>query len=164
MQSVKVSSISFILAKLLKKGDANEALLAGLLHNIGALPILSFADRLPENSYQPGDIDLCIEELSGQFGSVILEQWEFPENLKAIPLASSDWYSNTSGQLSLTDIVILAKYHYLLGAGDSKKLPMIDHLPAYRKLGNQPLTPEMSLQILHDAKQQVSDAMSFFSG
>jgi HD-like signal output (HDOD) protein len=163
LQSVKVSSISFILAKLTKKTDANEALLAGLLHNIGVLPILSFADSLPKDSYLPSDIELCIDEVYGQIGAIILEEWEFPESLKQIPLLSADWQTDTAEKFNLNDIIILAKYHFLLDTPGRKNLPQIDTLPSYRKLENEPLTPEMSLQLLHDARQQVADAMKFFS-
>jgi len=162
-QGIKVSSIAHTLAKLTKKVDPDEALLGGLLHNIGALPILTFADSLPEDAYQPDDVELCIREIQGQIGSLILEQWEFPANLQSIPLQSSDWYSSTSEKINLNDIVILAKYHYYLSSPGSVELPKIDELPAYRKLGDEPLTPEMSLQILQDAKQQVAETMGFFS-
>jgi HD-like signal output (HDOD) protein len=162
-QSIKVSSIAYTLAKLVKKADSDDALLAGLLHNIGVLPILTFADNLPEGAYQTADIDLCINEIQGQIGSIILEQWEFPDNLKQIPLQSSNWFTSTTENLNLADIVLLAKYHYFLASPGSTELPLIDTLPAYQKLGNQSLTPEMSLQILQDAKQQVAETMSFFS-
>jgi HD-like signal output (HDOD) protein len=163
IQSVKVSSISFTLAKLIKQGDANEALLAGLLHNIGALPILTFAGSLPDDAYQLEDVELCMNEFQGRIGTIILEQWEFPDNLKQIPLQTSDWFADTSESLSLSDIVLLAKYHYYLDTPGSGKLPLIDTLPSYKKLGEQPLTPKMSLQILHEARQQVADTMKFFS-
>jgi HD-like signal output (HDOD) protein len=162
-QSIKVSSIAYTLATLTKKVDSDETLLGGLLHNIGALPILTFADSLPVDAYQPGDVELCINEIQGQIGSLILEQWEFPANLQAIPLQSSDWYANTSEKLSLNDIVILARYHYYLSSPGGVTLPKIDELPAYQKLGDEPLTPEMSLQILQDAKQQVAETLGFFS-
>ena len=138
-------------------------MLAGLLHNIGVLPILSFADSLPKDSYQPSDIELCIDEVYGQIGAIILEEWEFPESLKQIPLLSADWQTDTAEKFNLNDIIILAKYHYLLDTPGRKNLPQIDTLPSYRKLENEPLTPEMSLQLLHDARQQVADAMKFFS-
>jgi HD-like signal output (HDOD) protein len=163
MQSVKVSSLSYTLCKLVSKADPNEALLAGLLHNVGVLPILSFANNLPENSYQAVDIEHCMNEFQGQIGSIILDEWDFPAALRTVPLESSDWYANTADKIDLTDIVILAKYHYFLNAPSLNTLPFIDSLPAYQKLGDQTLTPEMSLQILHDAKQQVADAMRFFS-
>ncbi|ESS73377.1 putative signal transduction protein [Methyloglobulus morosus KoM1] len=161
-QSIKVSSMAYTLAKLTKKADSDEALLAGLLHNIGVLPILTFADSLSEDTYQPNDISLCINEVQGQIGSIILEQWEFPENLRKIPLQSSDWFANTGENLNLNDIVLLAKYHCFLGTPGAD-LPTIASMPAYQKLGDQTLTPEMSLQILHDAKQQVADTINFFS-
>jgi len=35
-------------------------------------------------------------------------------------------------------------------------------LPAYHKLGEAELTPDLSLQALHDAKQQIAEALNFF--
>lgn len=163
LQSIKVSSISYTLAQLTQKADPDEALLAGLLHNIGVLPILTFADSLPEGTYQPADIDLCINEIYGQIGSIILEKWEFPNSLRKIPLQSTNWFTSTTEDLSLNDIVLLAKYHTLLASPGKTELPLLITLPAFQKLENQPLTPEMSLQILQDAKQQIAEAMNFFS-
>jgi HD-like signal output (HDOD) protein len=163
LQSINVSSISYTLAQLTKKVDPDEALLAGLLHNIGVLPILTFADSLPTDTYQPADIDLCISEIQGQLGSIILERWGFPDKLKQIPLQSASWFESTPGDINLTDIVILAKYHNLVASADNVARPLIDTLPAFQKLGNQSLSPEMSLQILYDAKQQIAETMLFFS-
>jgi len=163
LQSIKVSSISHTLAQLTQTVDPDEALLAGLLHNIGILPILTFADSLPESTYQAADIELCINEIHGQIGSIILEKWEFPNNLKQIPLQSTNWFTSTSENLNLNDIVLLAKYHALLTSPGKTNLPLLIALPAFQKLENQPLTPEMSLQILHDAKQQIAETMNFFS-
>ncbi|TAK60748.1 HDOD domain-containing protein, partial [Methylobacter sp.] len=163
LQSIKISSISYTLAQLTQKVDPDEALLAGLLHNIGVLPILTFADSLPEDTYNSEDIDLCISKVHGQIGSIILEKWGFPDNLKQIPLLSTDWFTNTTENISLNDIVLLAKYHNVLASPGNTKLPLLVSLPAFQKLGNQHLTAEMSLQILDDAKQQIAETMNFFS-
>ncbi len=162
LQSIKVSSISHTLAQLTQKTDPDEALLAGLLHNIGALPILIFADSFPEGTYQATDIDFCINEIQGQIGSIILNAWEFPDKLKQIPLQSANWFTSTTEELSLNDIVLLAKYHNLLASPGKTDLPLLITLPAFQKLEHQPLTPEMSLQILYDAKQQTAETMNFF--
>ncbi|MDO9271109.1 MAG: HDOD domain-containing protein [Methylobacter sp.] len=163
LQSIKVSSISHTLAQLTQKVDPDEALLAGLLHNIGLLPILMFADSLPEDTYQSIDIDLCINEINGQIGSIILEKWGFPDNLRQIPLQSSNWFTSTTEDINLNDIVLLAKYHNILTSPRKTELPSLLTLPAFQKLEHQFLTPEMSLQVLHDAKQQIAQTMSFFS-
>jgi HD-like signal output (HDOD) protein len=162
MQSIKVSSISCILAQLTKKVDPNEALLAGLLHNIGTLPILVFADSLPEDSYQSIDLDLCINEMQGQIGTIILEKWGFPDKLKQIPLQATNWFGDNGKDLNLDDIVLLAKYHQLLNSFNDTKLPLISTLPVFQKLNNQQLTPEMSLQVIQDAQQQISETMKIF--
>lgn len=163
LQSIRVSSISSTLAQLTRKVDPDEALLAGLLHNIGTLPILTFADSLPKNSYQQSDLILCINQIQGQLGSAILEKWEFPDNLKQIPLLSNDWLTSTTEDINLNDIVILAKYHHFLTSPDQSKLPLLISLPAFQKMGQQSLTPAMSLQILDDAKQQIAETINFFS-
>jgi HD-like signal output (HDOD) protein len=163
LQSIKVSSISHTLAQLTQKVDPDEALLAGLLHNIGALPILTFADSFQEGTYQATDIDLCINEIQGQIGSIILDAWGFPDKLRQIPLQSANWFTSTTEELNLSDIVLLAKYHNLLTSPGKADLPLLITLPAFQKLEHQPLTPEMSLQLLHDAKQQIAETMSFFS-
>jgi HD-like signal output (HDOD) protein len=163
LQSIKISSISYTLAQLTQKVDPDEALLAGLLHNIGVSPILTFADSLPAGAYKPEDIDLCIKEIQGQIGSLILEKWEFPNNLRQIPLQSTDWFISTSEDINLNDIVLLARYHNLFASPGRSDIPLLMTLPSFQKLENQPLTPELSLQILHDAKQQIAETMNFFS-
>jgi HD-like signal output (HDOD) protein len=163
MNSVKVSSISYVLAKLTRKADPEEALLAGLLHNIGALPILMYAANLPENAWQPAELEACINELQGQVGAFILDKWEFPEELKKIPMVSANWFGNTGGQLNLADIVLLAKFHHVLALPSKPSLPLLNTLPAFHKMSDQPLTPELSLNILQEAKQQINETMSLFA-
>jgi hypothetical protein len=122
-----------------------------------------FADSLPEDAYRSFDIDSCISEMHGQIGTIILEKWGFPDRLKLIPLQSTNWFENSNKDLSLIDIVLLAKYHHLLNNLSDTKLPLISTLPVFQKLNNQQLTPEMSLQIIQDAQQQISETMKIFT-
>ncbi|MGZ3752060.1 MAG: HDOD domain-containing protein [Mucilaginibacter sp.] len=162
MQSVNVSSISYILAQFTQKADPDEALLAGLLHNIGALPILMFADSFQEDTYLSVDINSCIKEMQDQVGTTVLEKWEFPDKFKQIPLQTTNWFENNSEDLCLSDIVLLAKYHHHLTQPGDTKLPLISTLPAFKKLSNQQLTPEMSLQVIQDSQQQIAETMKIF--
>jgi HD-like signal output (HDOD) protein len=163
LQSIKVSSISHTLAQLTQYVDPEEALIAGLLHNIGTLPILTFADRLQGYSFQSADLDLCINEIQGQIGTIVLENWGFSRNLSQVPLQSTNWFTSLTEDLNLNDIVLLAKYHALLESPPGNtELPLLITLPAFQKLNNRSLTPEMSLQILDDAKQQIAETMNFF--
>lgn len=161
-QSIQVSSISHTLATLTKKTNPDEALLAGLIHNIGALPIIIFADGLKNSDYSEQDLSLTINSLQGILGNIILEKWGFPDNLKEIPKNIDNWYYNKNEELNISDIVLIAKFHSYLGSNQMQKLPPLHTLPAFQKLGDNTLTPDMSLQSLHSAKQQISEAISLF--
>ena len=161
-QSIQVSSISYTLAKLTKKVNPDEALLAGLVHNIGAIPIILFAESINSEDYTSEDIDLAITALQGILGNIVLEEWEFPESLRKTPRQIENWYHFSSEKIDISDIVLLAKFHSYIGSNQMQSLPPIHTLPVFLKLGDNTLSPDMSLQTLHDAKQQISEAMSLF--
>ena len=163
LQSVKVSSICYALADKALKIDREEALLAGLLHNIGILPILMFADSDDDNSFNLDDIALCTKHLQAPLGHLVLENWELPDNFIPVPINSSNWFGNSSESVDLSDIVILAKYHNDLSSNGAPNLPLINTLPAFHKLDNKLLTPELSLSVLQDAKQQISETIKLFT-
>lgn len=161
-QSIHVSSISHTLASITKIVNPDEALLAGLIHNIGSLPIIIFADTLSTDDYTDNELNQTIFALQGLLGNIILEKWKFPDLLRQIPVHAENWFYTNDKELDLSDIVLLAKFHSFLGTPQMKNLPPIHTLPAFQKLGSNALTPDMSLQTLQDAKQQISDAMSLF--
>jgi len=161
-RSIHVSSISYTLAGLTKKMNPDEALLAGLTHNIGVLPILIYADGLKRDEYSDQDLELTISSLQGLVGSLVLEKWGFPEKLRETPQNIEKWYGHEQEALNISDIVLLAKFHSYIGTAEMQKLPPIQTLPAFQKLGDNELTPDMSLQTLNNAKQQIAEAMSLF--
>jgi HD-like signal output (HDOD) protein len=164
-QSIRVSSISHALAALAlnKKINPDEALLAGLIYNIGSIPIIIFANTLPGNEYSIKDLNLTITTLQGLLGNIILKKWAFADALVQVPRQTENWFHRDSEELNLSDIVLLAKYHSYITSKQMQHLPPIQTLPAFQKLGDNTLTPDMSLQSLHDAKQQISDAISLLN-
>ncbi|OHX37378.1 cyclic nucleotide-binding protein [Methylomonas sp. LWB] len=161
-QSIQIASLSCTLAGLGKKINADEALLAGLTHNIGVLPIITLAGSLPASEYTEAELDACIDYLQGLFGTFILKKWHFPDTLIQIPAQTGNWYYDAGEGLQLHDIVLLAKFHSQLGGIRMHKLPPLNTLPAFHKLDDCALTPDMSLQVLQDAKQQIAEALAFF--
>ncbi|MFA5982439.1 MAG: HDOD domain-containing protein [Methylococcaceae bacterium] len=162
-QSLRVSSISQVLATLTKVVTPEQALLAGLVYNIGMLPILKFAETLDKNLYKLADLDACLPLIQSQLGTLILEDWGFPAKQACVPLNVDNWFYYADEKLDLSDIVLLAKYHSQIATHAAAELPLLSTLPAYQKLGDNSLSPDMSLQVLQDAKQQINDAMALFS-
>lgn len=163
-QSIRISALSYILAKLTKTCDPEEALLAGLTSNIGVIPFLKFADNQPDDQYDIGEVKAALPFVTGALSALILNKWDFPANMENIPLETQTWFmvEQDKTEAELSDIVLLAKYHAQLGNGRSK-LPPITSLPSFAYLKNAELSPDKSLKILQDAKQQVAEAMRFFS-
>ncbi len=163
-QSIRISALSYTLAKLTRSCDPEEALLAGLISHIGIVPFLKYADSLPDEIYNIEEINKALPFVTGAVSALILDKWNFPENMKNVPLAIKSWYlSKGEKKADLADIVLLAKYHSFLGGKGTNMLPPITSLPSYAHIKNGELSPDKSLKILHDAKQQISETMQFFS-
>ncbi|CAA9890880.1 Histidine kinase [Candidatus Methylobacter favarea] len=161
-QSLYISTLSYVLAAVTRQANPEEALLAGLICDIGAVPFLNYAANLPKDYYSESDIALALHHVKGPIGYKILLDWGFSEEFVKIPIFSQDWYQNSSEELNLTDIVVLSRLHSYIGQADRSELPAITSIPAASKLKNFSLSPEHSLNLLHEAKQQINDALKAF--
>jgi HD-like signal output (HDOD) protein len=160
--SIYLSSLSYVLASVSKQGNPEEALLAGLVADIGAIPFLNFVANLPADYYNEEEIKQAIPVIKGVVGASILEKWGFADDFIKVPLFSEDWYQHSTGPLSYTDIVVLSRLHSKIGR-KVPNLPAITSIPAASKLKSITLSPENSLSILHNAKDKVNDALRTFS-
>jgi HD-like signal output (HDOD) protein len=155
-QSINVSTLSYVLASVTKQANPAEALLAGLVCDLGAVPFLNFAANLPKDYFTEADIEEALPYVKGPVGYKILLDWGFSEEFLKVALYSEDMYQNSSDELNLTDIVVLSRLHSKIGQPD---LPIITSIPAASKLKDFSLSPENSLNLLHQAKQQINNAL-----
>lgn len=162
--SLYISSLSFVLAQENGSPNPEDALLAGLISDIGTIPVLHFAEQYP-NEYPNLDVlDSAIPFLNPPVGSLVLHTLGFAQELAVIPKYAEDWfYESGDDQLNLVDIVILAKLHSYFGTSRAKEIPYLNSIPAYTKLKNSKLTPDFSLDVLHKAKHRINAAMNFLS-
>ncbi|MGZ4956871.1 MAG: HDOD domain-containing protein [Methylobacter sp.] len=162
--SLYISSLSFVLAQENGTVNPEDALLAGLVSDIGTIPVLHFAEQNP-NEYPNLDVlESAIPFLSPPVGSLVLHTLGFTPELAAIPKYAEDWFHESDGdKLNLVDIVILAKLHSYFGTHRAKEIPYMNSIPAYIKLKNSKLTPDFSLDVLHKAKNRIHAAMNFLS-
>ncbi|WP_455203759.1 HDOD domain-containing protein [Kaarinaea lacus] len=171
VHSAEVASVSFVLARKLKTFDPEYALLLGLLHDIGMLPILSYAARYPDIANQPQLIDSSIEQLHAEIGAIILSEWRFTDDFVVTSKEADDWYRDTQSNADYCDLVLVAQLHSFIGkAKDSvtklvgnKAIPPLSDIPAFQKLGLETSGPEQSIAILADANQQLAEAKQILS-
>lgn len=162
--SIYLSSLCFILAKESKTVSPEDALLAGLICDIGRIPILNFAEQ--QLNYAPNLMELktAMPFLSPAVGTLMLHNLGFPADLVNVPKFAEDWfYESGDENLTLIDIVILAKLHSYFGSRKAKYLPYLNTIPAYVKLNQGKLNADFSLNVLHKAQERIHEAMTFFS-
>ena len=162
-KSLHVSSLSFVLAQEAGNVNPEDALLAGLICDIGAIPLIHFAEQHPENYPNLDDLQSVMPYLNPPVGSLVLHTLGFAKEITEIPKHAEDWYYESDGdKLTLIDVVILAKLHSYFGTPRAKELPFINSIPAYAKLKNGKLNADFSLDILVKAQQRIDEAMSMF--
>ena len=105
LASTKTASIARLLAMKIDHLDAEQAMLAGLIHNIGALPIILMAeddDDLFDNTEA-----LCkvLNKMQGEVGAYIFRDWHFPEYMVEVASECYTFRRNHSGPADYVDVV-----------------------------------------------------------
>ncbi|MHB8256392.1 MAG: HDOD domain-containing protein [Acidiferrobacterales bacterium] len=151
--STDVAAISHALARKFTTLKPDEALLAGLVHDIGALPILARSEDVPELAGDPCALDEVIDKLHASVGRVILEAWKFPPELVDVAAQHED-LMRIPDKIAYVDVVLVANLHSYLGT--DHRLTRIDWrtIPAFTVLG---LTPDQSIAALEEARADVNE-------
>ena len=163
-RSLYVSSLSFVLAEEVGTINSGDALLAGLISDIGLIPLLRFADQYPDEQPEIVQLESVVPFIRAPVGALMLNSLGFADDLTSITHHSEDWHYESGGeQLSLVDIVILAKLHSYFGSQKTHHLPFINTIPAYAKLSNGKLSPDFSLNVLRQASQRIKAAITILA-
>ena len=157
--STHVAAICRILASKFTRLQPDEAMLAGLIHDIGVLPILQKAENYPELLANEAQLNDIIDKLHASIGRLILEAWKFPPEL-VTAAAEHENLTRISEQVDYTDIVTVANLHSLLGTNDRLAKVKFSDVPAFTKLG---LTPETSISAMEEAAAEMKDVKAMLA-
>lgn len=155
--SVEIAAISMALARVTPGMDAEEALLAGLLHDIGELVILTYAENFPAISSDTKVLKGVIKELKSEIGAFILREWQFPEEIIEVAYGAEEWTRDSGEKPDYCDIVLTAQIHSFFGTPGMKELPPLQDIPAFTKVAEGNLVPEVSMKVLDNAKDQIME-------
>lgn len=132
--SVEVAAVCRLLASSQNSLDPEQALLAGLIHNIGALPILRLAEDDEELFDDPEALQEITLEIQSKVGKVILEFWNFPDTFIDVVKHWDEFDRQHQGKADYTDLVQVA----ILQSGHTRFAHTPDdwsEIPAFQKLG-----------------------------
>ncbi|MCP5018831.1 MAG: HDOD domain-containing protein [Ketobacter sp.] len=153
--SIEIAAISYVLANNIRGLDPDQGLLAGLLHDIGVVPILMYADQYPTLAGDAQQLEKTIKELKPELGSVILKRWGFNEEMVASSVHSEDWRYQHDGEADIADLVIVAHLHHMML--DEERMKKLAKVPAFKRLFPGESDPAILSAIMEQAKSQLED-------
>jgi HD-like signal output (HDOD) protein len=133
--SIEVASICHVVAAHYTKLKADQALLAGLVHEIGILPILTAAENVPELIENEVLLKRIIQKLHPKIGSAILKAWDFPEELARMPMEYLDFKRDSANGPDFIDLVCVANIQSYSGTSHPFASLECSQIPAFVKIG-----------------------------
>ena len=156
VRSTEVAAISQVLCRHFTRLQPDQATLAGLVHQIGVLPILTYAEENDLLLSDATSLDHVIERIHPQLGERILRAWEFPEAIACVPDLMQD-FTRDSPAVDYVDIVQVAILQSHLGTRHPLTALDWGSVPAFAKLG---LNPKADIQSDQDLSGALRVAMS----
>lgn len=142
-KSLEIAGISYEICLRFTNLKPDQGALAGLVHQIGVLPILTYAEEHNELLSDPVCLNHIIEQIHPSLGDKILSVWELPEQLAKLPSLTQDLDRRTQ-QIDYVDIVQIAR---AISDTSGRERPLAS-LPAYAHLKLPANTPLLSSDLL----------------
>ncbi|WP_372875644.1 HDOD domain-containing protein [Pseudomonas sp.] len=155
-KSTEIAGICHVLCKHYTRLMPDQATLAGLVHQIGVLPILTYAEDHNELLSDSISLNHVIEQIHPLIGDKILRTWDFPELIAMVPSQHLD-FTRDSAKVDYVDIVQVAILQSYLGSQHPYTQLDWSQIPAFAKLG---LDPQVDMQEDEDLSAAMDAAMS----
>ena len=154
--SIRTGVICYALAKKLKGFNRDQAFMAGILHDIGVVPILVVADRHPQIAEKQNNLTAVLAHLKNFIGGMVLQQWEFSDKFIEVAKHAYDWDRQVE-KADYCDLVQVALLHSHLVGGEKIKGPALNDLPAFKRLGFDKVNPVENMKTLQELGLRIKD-------
>ncbi|TCK18418.1 HD-like signal output (HDOD) protein [Thiogranum longum] len=160
LHSIRIGAICHALAAHLPGFDPEQAFLAGLMHNIGVLPLLIQADRRSDLNHDPDVLEQVIQELAWPVGALLLEQWAFEPPFITAAREATNWDRDVE-EADYCDIVQVAQLHAVLVGGKRVDAPPLVELPAFNRLPMGEVDP---VKLVEAAREEIGEITGMLAG
>jgi len=107
---IRISALSYVIAKRLTRVNPDMAMMAGLLLNIGKFYLINRAHDYTELFSDEEALWELVDRWHANIGTAILESWEIPEDISSAVLNGADPNYTHRGPPDLSDIVSAADF------------------------------------------------------
>ncbi len=157
-RSAEVAGIAHVLCRHYTRLRPDQATLAGLVHQIGALPILTYAENHNALLKDSFTLDTVLEKLGPAIGNKILTTWEFPEEIRRVPADHLNFTRelDTADYSDIVTVAVLQTY-----AGTDHQLSKIDYsqVTAFQRLGLEPDIENAEMQDLSEEMEMAANLL-----
>ena len=133
-RSTEIAGICHVLCRHFTRLQPDQATLAGLVHQIGILPILTYAEASSVLLKDSISLNHIIDRIHPILGERILRAWDFPEQIATIPTNYLDFQrqSKTVDYIDIVQVATLQSY-----ADSDHPLSQVDwtQVAAFAQLG-----------------------------
>lgn len=158
--STQIAAIASALSIRQTNLQADQALLAGLVHDIGILPILSRAEDYPDLLDNEEALDHIIASAHVKIGEAILRTWNFSEDLIKVAAEHENLSRSHEGPPDYVDIVIVANLQDAYGSDRSYAQVDWATVPAFEKLGMETNISEVDMDEANSEIEMVKTALT----
>ncbi len=155
-RSTEVAGICTVLCKHRTKLRPDLATLAGLVHQIGILPILSYAEEHPVLLKDGISLDSVIEQIHPKVGAKILSSWEFPAEIQNVPFEHIN-FSRNAPAADYADLVTVGMLQSYFGSNHRYSELDYREVTAFERLG---LDPDVQSAEAEDLSEEMEAAIA----
>lgn len=148
------AAIAGAISRQVESVDENRALLAGLLQDVGLLPVLmkAPAQDLPAEADEPALAEL--QKYGARVGAVIASQWKLDDELAEVIRNSGNFAYPGGESIDLVDVTNIARLLSQIG-NKQMQWPRLDQAPCLRRFGEEGLTYENALALIKQAREDI---------
>jgi len=107
-RSAAVAAMSYVVARRHSRVNADTAMLAGMLHGIGRLYIITRSAKHPQLFSDPASLNEIIRDWSAPVAKALLENWSMPAEIVTAVSEFEDHTREHDGPPDLTDVLTVS--------------------------------------------------------
>ncbi|MEM6640058.1 MAG: HDOD domain-containing protein [Pseudomonadota bacterium] len=159
VRSARTAAFGALLASHCRDTRPDQAILAGLVMDIGCLPLLRALDESPLNTDDQACVTASLDAYAPRTGAEILERWRFDGELVAVARHRHQFDRVHDGDGDLADLSLVARRLALASEPCNLALPPVAKLPAFQRLELGSLSVEDTIEMLMAAESELREVM-----
>jgi HD-like signal output (HDOD) protein len=151
-EATMVAALCYAIAARTREINSDEAMLAGLIHNVGKIYILARARKYEELFASPESMGFIMRDWQANVGKAIVENWGFAQHI-ADAVGEHEDIDRTVGFADLTDVLTVAALAATyVGKVDADIELNMQGVRAFARLG---MDNEKFIQVMSDCVEEI---------